>query len=76
MVSILISFQQLINTNCYKNVSFKDYFLLMPVLRGMCYPVCGVVYIKDHLLLIGKSDHVVVVAGFLSCYLNNPYKSK
>ena len=24
--------------------------------RGMCYPVCGIVYIKEPLLLIGKSN--------------------
>ena len=24
--------------------------------RGMCCPVCGMVYIKEPLLLIGKSD--------------------
>ena len=24
--------------------------------RGMCYPVCGMVYIKEPLLLIGKSS--------------------
>ena len=24
--------------------------------RGMCYPVCGMVHIKEHLLLIGKSS--------------------
>ena len=32
--------------------------------RGMCYPVCGMVHIKEPLLLIGKS--------FLSSYLNGP----
>ena len=37
------------------------YFSFQPVLhdwcnkgRGMCYPVCGMVHIKDPLLLIGK----------------------
>ena len=24
--------------------------------RGICYPVCGMVHIKEHLLLIGKSS--------------------
>ena len=24
--------------------------------RGMCYPVCGMMHIKEHLLLIGKSS--------------------
>ena len=39
-----------------------NYFSLWPVHhsycskgRGMCYPVCGMVYIKDHLLLIGMN---------------------
>ena len=36
---------------------------------GMCYPVCGMVHIKEPLLLIGKS---VAAAGFLSRYLNGP----
>ena len=38
-----------------------SYFSFQPVLhdwcnksRGMCYPVCGMVYIKEPLLLIGK----------------------
>ena len=55
---------------CMKTVfkySLKDhvwglsYFSLRPVLndwcnkgRGMCYPVCGMVHIKEPLLLIGK----------------------
>ena len=37
--------------------------LLQPVLhdwcnkgRGMCYAVCGMVHMKEHLLLIGKSS--------------------
>ena len=40
-----------------------SYFSLQPVLhdwcnkgRGMCYPVCGMVHIKEPLLLIGKSS--------------------
>ena len=39
-----------------------SYFSSQPVLhdrfnegRGICYPVCGVVHIKEPLLLIGKS---------------------
>ena len=32
----------------------------------MCYPVCGVMHIKEPLLLIGKSSHVVMASGFLS----------
>ena len=36
-----------------------SYFLFQPVLhdwskKGMCYPVCGMVHIKEPLLLIGK----------------------
>ena len=40
-----------------------SYFSFQPVLhdwcnkgRGMCYPVCGMVYIKEPLLLIDKSS--------------------
>ena len=40
-----------------------SYFSFKPVLhdwynkgRGMCYPVCGIVHIKEPLLLIGKSS--------------------
>ena len=40
-----------------------EVFLVQPVLhdwcnkgRGMCYPVCGMVHIKEPLLLIGKSS--------------------
>ena len=40
-----------------------NYFSFQPVLhdwcnkgRGMCYPVCGMVHIKEPLLLIGKSS--------------------
>ena len=40
-----------------------SYFFFQPVLhdwcikgRGMCYPVCGMVHIKEPLLLIGKSS--------------------
>ena len=40
-----------------------SYFSFQPVFndwckkdRGMCYPVCGMVHIKETLLLIGKSS--------------------
>ena len=40
-----------------------ELFLVQPVLhdwcnksRGMCYPLCGMVHIKEPLLLIGKSS--------------------
>ena len=39
--------------------------------HGICYPVCGVMHIKEPLLLIGKSTHVAT-AGFLSRYLSGP----
>ena len=38
----------------------------------MCHPVCGIVHIKEPLLLLRKIDHIVAAAGFLSCYLNGP----
>ena len=51
-------------------------YLLQPVLHdwcnkgcGMYYPLCGMVDIKDPLLL---KAHVVVAAGFLSCFLSGP----
>ena len=44
-------------------VDLLSYFSFQPVLhdwcnkgRGMCYPVCGMVHIKEHLLLIGNSS--------------------
>ena len=46
------------------------YFSFQPVLHywcnkghGMCYPVCGMMHIKEPLLLIGKSSPMVAV-GF------------
>ena len=39
--------------------------------RGMYYPVCGMLHIKEPLLLIGKSSHVAA-ADFLSHYLSGP----
>ena len=60
------------------------YFSFQPVLhdwcnkgRGMCYPVCGMVHIKEPLLLIGKSS-LFFAAGFLSHYQNGlmPYNRK
>ena len=51
-----------------------SYFSLQPVLHdwcnkgcGMCYPVCGMVHIKELLLLIRKSS-----LCFLSHYQNGP----
>ena len=51
---------------CIRYISLMyplSYFSFQPVLhewcnkgRGMCYPVCGMVHIKEPLLLIGKSS--------------------
>ena len=50
-----------------------SYFSFQPVLhdwynkgRGMCYPVCGMLHIKEPTLLIGKMFQVISPAGFLS----------
>ena len=55
-----------------------SYFLFQPVLHnwcnkdcGMCYPVCGMVHIKEPLLLIDKSS-LCGGSGFLSHYQNGP----
>ena len=54
------------------------YFSFKPVLlnwcnkgRGMCYPVYGMVPIKEPLLHSERVAHVAA-AGFLSLYLNGP----
>ena len=46
-----------------KIIMLETYFSFQPVLhdwcikgRGMCYPVCGMVHIKEPLLLIDKSS--------------------
>ena len=56
-----------------------SYFSFKPVLhdwcnkgRGMCYPVCGMVYIKQTLLLIRKSRPFSGSKGFLCRYLSGP----
>ena len=43
------------------NPSWWTYFSFQPMLhdlcnKGHCYPVCGMVYIKEPLLVIGKSS--------------------
>ena len=38
----------------------------------MCYPVCGMVHIKEPLLLIGKSSPCSGSSGVFSRYLNGP----
>ena len=53
-------------------------FFFQPVLHDWCnngcamyYPVCGMMHIKEPLLLIGRVTHMAAV-GFLSCYLSGP----
>ena len=48
-----------------------SYFSFQPVLHdwcikgcGMCYPVCGMVHIKESLLLIGRSSSYSGGSGF------------
>ena len=55
-----------------------SYFSFQPVLhdwcnkgRAMCYPVCGMVHMKEPLLLILRVAYVAA-AGFLSHYQNGP----
>ena len=38
--------------------------------RGMYYPVCGVVHIKEPLLLMGKSSPCSGGSGFRLRYIN------
>ena len=58
-----------------------SYFSFQPVLHdwcnkgcGVCYPVCGMMHIKEPLLLIGKSSSCGG-SGFPTRYLNDslPY---
>ena len=55
-----------------------SYFSFQPVLHdwcnkghGMCYPVCGMVHIKEPLLLMERVAYVAA-AGFLYRYQNGP----
>ena len=51
-----------------------SYFSFPPVLHdwcGMCYPVCGMVHIKEALLLIGKSS-ICGGSGFPLTNQNGP----
>ena len=52
-----------------------SYFSFQPVVHdkgcGMCCPVCGMMDVKEPLLLIGKTIAHVVAAGFLSCCLSD-----
>ena len=54
---------RLVDGSILHGVDTLRYFSFQPVLhdwgnkgRGMCYPVCGMVHIKEPLLLIGKSS--------------------
>ena len=58
------------------------YFSFQPVLhdwcnkgRGMCYPVCGMVHIKEPLLLIGKSSLCGMVLNHIQIARGNPLLS-
>ena len=39
--------------------------------RGMCYPICEMMHIKQSLFCRKRVAKVVVAAGFLSGYLND-----
>ena len=43
-----------------------------PMAGGICHSVCGIVHIKDNLLLIEKRVVLEVAAGFISHYRNGP----
>ena len=62
VTSICVDGKLLISARCYTLYPLS-YFSFQPVLhdwcnkgRGMCYPVCGMVHIKEPLLLIDKSS--------------------
>ena len=62
-------------------VDLLSYFLFQPVLHewcnkgcGMCYPICGMVHIKDTLLLIGKSCRCGCSGSLTICPM--PYNRK
>ena len=66
-------------------VDHLSYFLFQPMLHdwcnkgcGMYYPVCGMMHIKEPLLLKSVRIVYVAAAGFLSRYLNGltPYNCK
>ena len=56
---INFSFQSVLHNFCNKS-------------HGVCYPVCGIVHIKEPLLVIKKTVAYVVAAGLLFRYLNGP----
>ena len=67
------------DVNNYRGITLMSHFSFQPVLhnwcnkgRGMCYPVCGMVHIKEPLLLIGKSSPCGGSGFPLSRYLSGP----
>ena len=56
-------------------VDLLNYFPIQPVLHSLCinkgcgmyFSVCGMVYVKEPLLLTGKIIHEMVTSGWLSC---------
>ena len=65
------------HTNVFDNDSYQ------PVLhdwynktRGMCYPVCGMVHIKEPLLLIGKSSGFPLTIRVVFTICPTPYNRK
>ena len=78
------SFLMPYNRKCVECISFLDLVILHRINsrssqcstmctkgHGMCYPVCGMVHIKEPLLNSERVAHVVA-AGFLSHYLSGP----
>ena len=60
MVYYCLYFELYIYMGAHKSLNPLSYFSFQPVLhdkgRGMCYPVCGMVHIKEPLLLIDKNS--------------------
>ena len=56
----------------FKTISCSSQCSTTGITKAMvCAILCGMVHIKEPLLLIGKNSHVAA-AGFLSRYLNGP----
>ena len=74
--SILFIYSSILSSSL--KVDPLSYFSFQPLLHdlcnkghGMCYPV-WMVHVKQPLLLIRKSSHVMAAVGFLSHYLSGP----
>ena len=61
-----------LHLNCLDQLNSEVVPVSHQISRGMCYPVCGMVHIKEPLLLIGNREAHVAAAGFHSHYLNGP----